>query len=186
MPVNIVCPSCKVTLAVPDSFIGKTVRCSGCKDTFTVPDEAVPVIDLAEEPREDDRTRSRRDEDDRDRSRRDDERRSRGDDDDRDRRSRRYDDDDDDRRRDRRDDDYDRPRRRSGGRQDSFDNLGDDDDRGMTRRRRRSSGGGWQWSWNPLIGIMYGPIPVGLVILAVILVAIGGVALLGNIGRRRF
>jgi hypothetical protein len=26
---------------------------------------------------------------------------------------------------------------------------------------------GWEWSWNPLIGIMYGPIPVGLIILFV-------------------
>src|SRR5262245_58162398 len=29
----------------------------------------------------------------------------------------------------------------------------------------RSSGSDWEWSWNPMIGIMFGPIPVGIIIL---------------------
>ena len=30
----------------------------------------------------------------------------------------------------------------------------------------------WKWSWNPMIGIMYGPIPVGLIIAVPILIAV--------------
>jgi hypothetical protein len=30
----------------------------------------------------------------------------------------------------------------------------------------------WKWSWNPMIGIMYGPVPVGLIIAIPILIAI--------------
>jgi len=30
----------------------------------------------------------------------------------------------------------------------------------------------WKWSWNPMIGIMYGPVPVGLLIAIPILIAI--------------
>ena len=30
----------------------------------------------------------------------------------------------------------------------------------------------WKWSWNPMIGIMYGPVPVGLIIAIPILIAV--------------
>lgn len=183
MPVTVSCPSCKSALAVPETFVGKMVRCSGCKDTFTVPaEEAVPVLEAAEEPQGDRLSdRLARREEERRRSRRDEE------EDDRPLRSRRDDDEDDDRpRRSRRDEEdaYDRPRRRAASSGNPFENLDDDEDpRGVIQRRPDSE---WKWSWNPLIGIMYGPIPIGLLI-------VGGVALLalifaaiGSVGRRGF
>src|SRR5207237_3393102 len=34
MPVTVSCPSCGVTLNVPDNFLGKKVRCASCSTVF--------------------------------------------------------------------------------------------------------------------------------------------------------
>ena len=30
----------------------------------------------------------------------------------------------------------------------------------------------WKWSWNPLIGVMYGPVPVGIIIAIPVLIIV--------------
>jgi LSD1 subclass zinc finger protein len=70
------------------------------------------------------------------------------------------------RKRSRYDDDDEPPRRRSRSGGNAFADI-DEDDRPSSRYRRD---GAWSWSWNPLCGVMYGPIPVGVIVVGTILV----------------
>lgn len=153
MPV-LACPHCRKQIRVPDSAAGKRARCPLCQEAFVVPgDDEDAVTEDRPPPRsrgpsreEEDRPRRPRDEDEDDRPRR--------------RPSRDEDDDEDD-----------RPRRRAGANR--FSDL-DDDDRRRPRSRSvsRSTRDEWRWGWSPLIGITYGPIPVGLIIALCVLAVV--------------
>lgn len=149
MPV-LDCPHCDNRVRLPDTAAGKRVRCPRCQEPFRVP---------ADDP-DDDRGDGREDREPRPRPRDEERRRpaSRDEEDDRPvrRRSRPRDDDEED----------DRPRRaRPRSR---------DDERPRRRRARSTSqGDGWRLGWSPLIGITYGPIPIGLIIGLIVLAVAG-------------